>query len=159
MWSGPMPASANTSASPSFAQQSPIAPRSSCFFAMTGDLWVFACGRTFLPVRFENAAIRSRFRSNASTSTRSAGVSSRSTSVPISGDGRGRSQMRRREVELEGELLDLLGHDDRAVARVVAVLVVWNAQLAQPRGVDVDAARGAARIVLADHHEQRHAHF
>src|SRR5690242_6083145 len=104
---------------------------------MTGDLWVFACGRTRLPVRFANAAMRSRFRSNASTSTRSAGVSTRSSSVPISGDGRGRSQMFRREIELEGELLDLLGHDDRAVARVVAVFLVRDPELAQPRGVDV----------------------
>ena len=38
----PMPASISTSASLTFAAQTPLAPRSSCFFAMTGHLCVFA---------------------------------------------------------------------------------------------------------------------
>ena len=37
-----MPASTKTSASPIFAQHTPIAPRSICHFATIGDLWVFA---------------------------------------------------------------------------------------------------------------------
>jgi hypothetical protein len=37
-----MPASAKTSASPIFAQQTPIAPRSICHPATLGDLWVLA---------------------------------------------------------------------------------------------------------------------
>ena len=44
-----IPASTNTSASPSFAQQTPIAPRSICHRATTGDLCVFACGRSRMP--------------------------------------------------------------------------------------------------------------
>ena len=44
-----MPAATNTSASPTFAQQMPTAPRSICHRATTGDLWVLACGRSRTP--------------------------------------------------------------------------------------------------------------
>ena len=43
------PSATNTSASPTFAQHTPTAPRSICHFATSGDLWVFACGRRFTP--------------------------------------------------------------------------------------------------------------
>ena len=45
-----MPASAKTSASPSFAQQMPTAPRAICRRASSGDLWVLACGRSRMPL-------------------------------------------------------------------------------------------------------------
>ena len=40
-----MPSANSVSASVSFAVQMPTAPAASCSFAMSADLWVFACGR------------------------------------------------------------------------------------------------------------------
>src|SRR5687767_10630515 len=73
------------SASPSFAQQMPIAPASSCLRAMRGVLWALACGRTAHPVRRDHSAMRAMFRSSTAASTTSAGVSSASRCVPIGG--------------------------------------------------------------------------
>ena len=55
--------SANTSASPSFAQQMPTAPRSICQRATSGLLWVLECGRRRMPRAFASACMRSRLRS------------------------------------------------------------------------------------------------
>ena len=44
-----MPASAMTSASPSFATWTPTAPASSCSRAICGSLCVFVCGRSETP--------------------------------------------------------------------------------------------------------------
>ena len=44
-----MPASAITSASPSFATCTPTAPASTCRCAIWGSLCVFVCGRTVTP--------------------------------------------------------------------------------------------------------------
>ena len=46
-----MPASAITSASPSFWQVMPTAPSSTCRRANSGILWVLMCGRSLQPVR------------------------------------------------------------------------------------------------------------
>ena len=44
-----MPPSTMTSASPTFAQVTPIAPNERWRRAIHGDLWPFECGRQFLP--------------------------------------------------------------------------------------------------------------
>src|SRR4051812_9535600 len=65
-----MPAAANTSASPSLAQQMPIAPRSICQPATTGDLCVLACGRSRMPAALAICCTRSMlFRSRGRSMT------------------------------------------------------------------------------------------
>ena len=44
-----MPAATNASASPTFWQQMPAAPRSICSSAIAGHLCDFACGRSAMP--------------------------------------------------------------------------------------------------------------
>src|SRR5438270_86671 len=76
------------SASLTFWQQTPTAPSSICFSAMTGHLCVLACGlrRTLLP--FTRSASRRRLLSKASRSTMNARVSTSSRLMPISAGGR-----------------------------------------------------------------------
>src|SRR6266542_3475762 len=155
--SGPIPASAMTSATPSFAQHIPIAPRSSWRRATSGDLCVFAWGRIALPVERENAAIRSRLRSKASRSMTSAGVSTSASGRPSSNGRSGDPQRFGGELQLHLDLLDLLVDDERAVSRVVPVLAVRRAEGPQPLGVHVDPAGRTARIVLPDEQEHRRA--
>src|SRR4051812_18392804 len=69
------PPAANTSASPTVATVSPTAPRSSWRRAISGHLWVFACGRRARPFARASAAVRSRFRWSTSRSTARYGVS------------------------------------------------------------------------------------
>src|SRR5438105_4628670 len=69
-----IPASANTSASPSFAQQIPTAPRAICISATSGDLWVLAWGRSRRPRAVTAACIRSRLRFRRDDSISTAGV-------------------------------------------------------------------------------------
>src|ERR1043166_932471 len=68
------PASANPSASPSFAQQIPTAPRSICHFAIAGDLCVFACGRSRMPADEASCCTRSMLRITRAWSIRTWGV-------------------------------------------------------------------------------------
>src|SRR5262245_50316395 len=68
------PASANTSASPSFAQQMPAAPASICFRASAGDLCVLACGRSVLPALATAFCMRATFAASFEASTSTAGV-------------------------------------------------------------------------------------
>src|SRR5436190_2309482 len=68
------PASAKTSASPSFAQQIPAAPAAICIRAMTGDLCVLQCGRSCLPLSLTIFCIRAMLRASFEDSTRTAGV-------------------------------------------------------------------------------------
>ena len=77
-----MPPQASTSASATFCTQLPTAPRAICSFAMTGDLCVLACARSFTPVGASSAAMVSRLNSNASKSMTSAGVSISSSRMP-----------------------------------------------------------------------------
>ena len=69
-------------------QHTPTAPSAICFSAMTGHLWVLACGRTLTPVPAIRSGRRRRLRSNASRSTIRAGVSTSSRGMPISAGGR-----------------------------------------------------------------------
>src|SRR4029453_17098832 len=59
-------------------------------------------------------------------------------------------QVLRDEVDLHRDLLQPLVDDERAVPRVVPVLLERLAQLAQAVPVYVDTSRGTARIVLTD---------
>src|SRR6187402_3374543 len=76
-----IPSAANTSASPSFAQQMPTAPRSICSAATRGDLCVLACGRSRLPPAFAADCMRDRLRVSFDWSTRTAGVGSSVISI------------------------------------------------------------------------------
>src|SRR6266851_7133589 len=69
-----MPASTNTSASPTFAQQMPTAPRSICHVATMGDLWVLACGRSRRPADEASSCTRATLRSARTRSIRTCGV-------------------------------------------------------------------------------------
>ena len=69
-----MPASTNTSASPSFAQQMPAAPASICKAATSGLLCVLACGRSATPAALAAACMRAMLASSRGRSTRTAGV-------------------------------------------------------------------------------------
>ena len=73
------PASAITSASPSFWQVIPTAPASSWSRASSGSLWVLMCGRSATPCSSQYACIRETFRSIASRSAVRTGVSSSET--------------------------------------------------------------------------------
>src|SRR5690625_2294930 len=70
-----MPASASTSASPSFATVTEVAPAASCSRATCGDLCVFACGRSVFPFRAASSAIFLMLRSSTAASTARTGVS------------------------------------------------------------------------------------
>src|ERR1700742_2074162 len=83
-----MPPATSASASDTFWQQTPTAPKAICRAAMTDDLCVLACGRRRTPSRFTSAAIFSRLRASASRSTIRAGVSISDTGAPISAGGR-----------------------------------------------------------------------
>jgi hypothetical protein len=63
-----MPASAITSASPSFWQVMPLAPAAICIFASIGLLWVLMCGRLATPAASQAAWIRAMLRSTRSMS-------------------------------------------------------------------------------------------
>src|SRR5215510_12486764 len=69
-----MPASAMTSASPSFWQVMPLAPAASCILASTGLLCVLMCGRLAMPVDLHSACTRLMLRSTRSRSITTAGV-------------------------------------------------------------------------------------
>src|SRR2546428_7436067 len=69
-----MPAATNTSALPSFAQQTPTAPRSICHRAMIGDLWVFAWGRRATPAASASCCAASMLRITRARSIRTCGV-------------------------------------------------------------------------------------
>ena len=71
-----MPAAAITSASPSFAHVTPIAPAAICICAISGVLCAFECGRHATPCARHVATIRAMLASITSRSTSSAGVSS-----------------------------------------------------------------------------------
>ena len=77
-----MPPQANASASATFCTHCPTAPRAICSLAITGDLWVLACARSFAPVGASNSAMWSRLASKASRSISSAGVSTSSSRMP-----------------------------------------------------------------------------
>src|SRR4029453_8616718 len=79
------PASAKTSASPSFAQHTPPAPASICMRAMTGDLCVLACGRSALPAPATAVCMRAMLRASFDDSTRTAGVGISGRCVVIDG--------------------------------------------------------------------------
>ena len=78
-----MPAAANTSASPSFAQVMPMAPAASCIRASVGHLCVLACGRRRTGLSRKASAIRLMLASTASISRHSAGVSRLTLGVPM----------------------------------------------------------------------------
>src|SRR6478672_5081065 len=69
-----MPASAITSASPSFWQVMPLAPASICIFASIGLLWVLMCGRLATPAASQAAWMRAMLRSTLSMSITAQGV-------------------------------------------------------------------------------------
>ena len=69
-----MPASAITSASPSFWQVMPWAPAAICSFAIIGLLWVLMCGRLATPAASQAAWTRAMLRSTRSMSMTKAGV-------------------------------------------------------------------------------------
>src|SRR5262249_40126617 len=69
-----MPASAMTSASPSFWQVMPLAPAATCIFASIGLLWVLICGRLATPAASHAAWMRAMLRSTLSMSMTAQGV-------------------------------------------------------------------------------------
>ena len=69
-----MSPAARASASPSLAQHRPTAPAAIWRFAISADLWVFACGRSAMPLARVKAAMDAMLRSSASRSTTRAGV-------------------------------------------------------------------------------------
>src|SRR5438477_4968152 len=69
-----MPASAITSASPSFWQVMPLAPAVIWSFASIGLLWVLICGRLATPAASQAAWMRAMLRSTRSMSITAAGV-------------------------------------------------------------------------------------
>ena len=69
-----MPASAITSASPSFWQVMPFAPAATCICANSGLLWVLMCGRLATPAASQAAWIRAMLRSTRSMSITAQGV-------------------------------------------------------------------------------------
>ena len=71
-----MPAAASTSASPSLAQVTPIAPAAICFLAISTVLWLLTWGRQSTPATRQAAATCAILASMTSRSTSSAGVSS-----------------------------------------------------------------------------------
>ena len=77
------PCAISASASPSFAQQMPIAPAASCIFAMSALLWVLACGRVASPNRLTSACIFAMLASSRSRSTHRAGVSRSHLEIPM----------------------------------------------------------------------------
>src|SRR5882724_13261433 len=69
-----MPASAITSASPSFWQVMPLAPALICMVAIIGLLWVLMCGRLATPAASQAAWMRAMLRSTRSMSMTAQGV-------------------------------------------------------------------------------------
>src|SRR6266536_1746541 len=69
-----IPASAITSASPSFWQVMPLAPAAICIFASIGFLCVLICGRLATPAASQAAWIRAMLRSTRSMSMTAQGV-------------------------------------------------------------------------------------
>src|SRR5215813_5003922 len=69
-----MPASAITSASPSFWQVMPLAPAAICILASIGLLWVLMCGRLATPAAAHAAWTRAMLRSTLSISMTAQGV-------------------------------------------------------------------------------------
>ena len=88
-----IPASAITSASPSFWQVMPRAPSATCRRAISTDLCVLTWGRFASPTASQCACQRARLCSSRSTSTTTAGVS---TSITISRRRAGRPPRSRR---------------------------------------------------------------
>ena len=78
------PPSTIASASLTFWQHTPTAPRFIWRNAISGHLWLFACGRIAIFLPASEASMRSRLRSNASRSRISAGVSTSASGMPIS---------------------------------------------------------------------------
>ena len=76
------PCATIASASLSFAQQMPIDPVASWYFAIAAHLCVFACGRLGSPYFFIAACMIATFFSILSRSTQSAGVSSSHFETP-----------------------------------------------------------------------------
>src|SRR3954464_4639593 len=69
-----IPASAITSASPSFWQVIPLAPAATCIRASIGLLWVLICGRWATPAASQAAWMRAMLRSTLSMSMTAQGV-------------------------------------------------------------------------------------
>src|SRR5580704_6141939 len=69
-----IPASAITSASPSFWQVMPRAPALTCACASNGLLWVLICGRLATPAASQDACTRAMLRSTLSKSMTAQGV-------------------------------------------------------------------------------------
>src|SRR5437879_9944633 len=69
-----IPASAITSASPSFWQVMPFAPAATCMVAMIGLLGVLICGRLATPAASQAAWMRAMLRSTRSMSITAQGV-------------------------------------------------------------------------------------
>jgi hypothetical protein len=81
-----MPFAASTSASPSLAQATPVAPASSSFRMISSVFCPLVCGRQLTPLARQISATRPIFASIMSRSTRSAGVSTAVLGAPISDD-------------------------------------------------------------------------
>ena len=79
-----MPIAASTSASPSLAQVTPIAPAASSFWMISGVFCPLVCGRQPIPLMRQVSTTRPMFDSITSRSTSSAGVSTAVLGAPIS---------------------------------------------------------------------------
>src|SRR5579872_1222987 len=113
------------SASETFWQQTPTAPRAICILAISGDLWVLACGRSFALVFATVSAMRARLRSSASRSTSSAGVSISSKGMPASAGG---------AIVMMGSGISGADDPDRGWQRDLAVLLVLRQRFADRLG-------------------------
>src|SRR2546430_8185945 len=72
------------------------------------------------------------------------------------GDRLLRPEVSRGEGDLHLDLPDLLVDDQRAMTRVVAILLELLPELEKALAIDVDAARGTPRVVLSDDQDHRH---
>src|ERR1051325_7747313 len=120
------PAAAKTSASPTFAQQMPKAPRSICIFATTGDLCVFACGRRRVPAL------------DASCCTRSMLLARRERSMTTCGVGRSESLATLRALLLgSGQLVRVAARVAGELGRKVSARFVVMTRLGEIAGFQV----------------------
>ncbi len=131
-----MPPQASTSASATFCTHWPTAPRAICSFAITGDLWVLACARSFAPVGARSAAMWSRLASNASRSTTRAGVSMSCSRIP--GWAGGACSMTVLPCSVRPSGWRTVAADRWGPGSRRPVVIAWHAPVTSPRSVRRD---------------------
>src|SRR3990172_6623309 len=82
------PPATSASASLTFWQHTPTAPSAICRSAISGHLWLLACGRKRMFLPESDSGRRFRLRSNASSSRIRHGVSTSASGMPMAAAGR-----------------------------------------------------------------------